>query len=91
MFDAYFDDAKPDSYTKEVRAKFDALDRQMFDPEHYATYWRTNKKLWGMPDLDDVIDGRVKNVSLGGIIQLLWQTVELQAIHTAELARRRPA
>ena len=40
-----------------------------------------------MPDLDDVIDGKVKR-GHGEMIQMLMQTVELQAIHIEQLRQR---
>lgn len=76
------------SYSPRVQAAADALDPAMFDPQAYAAFFRANRRLWGMPDLNDCMDGLVKEKSLGAMIQLLWQTVELQAIHVEHLLRR---
>jgi len=74
-------------YTDEVRAYHDALDERWFDPASYADYWQEHHRLPGMPDLDDVIDGKVK-VGHGKLIQQLMQTAELQAIHIEQLRKR---
>lgn len=81
VFDKWLGDEG--EYTDRVQAKYDALDVSMFDPKTYAEYFRVERRLWGMPDQDDVIDGLVKEVSLGGMCHLLWQTAELNAIHVA--------
>lgn len=75
-------------YSARVQAKADALDATMFDPEAYAAYWKQHRRLWGMPDLSDCVDGIVKDHSLGSMTQMLWQTVELQAIHIEALRER---
>jgi hypothetical protein len=73
----------PKDYSARVQAKYDDLDPAMFEVENYAKFWRENGRLYGMPDLNDCINGIVKEHSLGAMIQKLMQTVELQAIHAA--------
>lgn len=75
-------------YSARVREKADALDASMFDLATYIGYSRANGRLWGMPDLNDVIDGAVKEHSLGAMVQKLWQTAEIMSIHDAELLGR---
>jgi hypothetical protein len=86
VFDKYLG-SQSFEYTDEVRQRYDDLDATMFDPAVYANYWRTHHKLPGMPDLDDVIDGKVK-VGHGNLIQRLMETVELQAIHIEHLRQQ---
>lgn len=71
-----------------ILAKAAAFDTTMFDPAAYAAFFRQEGRLWGMPDLNDQIDGIVKEHSLGGMVQLLWQTAEINAIHVDNLAQR---
>lgn len=87
VFDLHID-GKMRRYSKRVREVARKLDPAMFDPEIYAEFWRKHRRLYGMPDLNDCIDGAVKDISLGGMIQRLWQTVELQAIHIEALRVR---
>jgi hypothetical protein len=77
-----------EEYSQRVQAKYDELDPAMFSVDAHVAYMRANRRLYGMPDLDDCIDGIVKGPSLGGMIQLLWQALELSNIHIAELNER---
>jgi len=76
------------TYSGRLATLADALDQEMFDPAKYAAHFTTHHRLWGMPDLNDVIDGVVNGVSLGGMVQKLWQTAELNAIHVHDIDRR---
>jgi hypothetical protein len=87
VFDRFLEDYKV-PYSDRVREAAAQLDAAMFDPASYEAYWREHRRLPGMPDLNDCIDGIVKEHSLGAMIQKLWQTVELQAIHNAKLLER---
>lgn len=78
-------------YSARVRAAAKRLDPRWFDPAKYAAFWKKHRRLPGMPDLDDCIDGIVKEKSLGAMIQLLWQTAELQAIHIEHARARNDA
>jgi hypothetical protein len=75
-------------YSERVQAASDALDPRMFKQKNYADYFIEHRRFFGMPDLNDCIDGIVKEHSLGGMIQKLWQHAELDAIHMVELAAR---
>lgn len=74
--------------SERIIAKASAFDVGMFDQKTYADFFKAEGRLWGMPDLNDAIDGVVKEHSLGGMVQLLWQTAELNAIHVDSLAER---
>lgn len=86
VFDKYFGIATY-AYSPEVARKFEQLDPELFEPEAYADYWQNHHRLPGMPDLDNVIDGKVK-VGHGDLIQRLMETCELQAIHIEKLRQR---
>ncbi|HWL05885.1 MAG TPA: hypothetical protein VNQ99_13280 [Xanthobacteraceae bacterium] len=86
VFDALAGDERV--YSPHVARRAAALDRRMFEPDAYADYMLRNRRLWGMPDLNDVENGRVVGKSLGDMIQLLWQTAELQAIHSHKINKR---
>lgn len=88
VFDKFLKLDKGKGYSERVQPLFDALDPGMFGIDAYIDYWRKNQRLYGMPDLNDCIDGIVKDVSLGGQIQRLTQTAELHAIHMASLNER---
>jgi hypothetical protein len=87
VFDKYLGNVSSE-YTPRISALAEELDSAMFDPDAYAAFWKENRRLWGMPDLNDCINGIVKEHSLGAMIQKLWQAVELQAIHIAVLSGR---
>jgi hypothetical protein len=87
VFDLYFNTTGKE-YTEAVQQRVDAFNISWFNLDVYAMHWRDNHALPGMPDLDDVIDGRVKELSLGAMIQRLWQTAEIQAIHIETLNQR---
>lgn len=87
VFDAYLG-GKKKRYSARVKAAAKKLSARWFDPGHYAAYWKRYRRLPDMPDLNDCIDGAVKNISLGGMIQRLWMQVELLAIHNAQLLER---
>lgn len=72
-------------YSPRVAALHGGLDPAMFKVENYAAHWRKTQALYGMPSLDDCIDGIVKEHSLGAMNQKLWQTAELHAIHIGSL------
>ena len=55
--------------------------------EKYSDFFIKNQRLYNMPVMDDCIDGIVKK-PLGEMIQRLWQTVELQAIHIKTITDR---
>jgi hypothetical protein len=76
------------AYSSRVEERYEALDPAMFDVAQYAAHWRKTQQLYGMPSLDDCIDGIVKEHSLGAMSQMLWQTAELHAIHIASLHDR---
>lgn len=76
------------SYTQRVQVKYEELDSAMFDVATHVDFMRENKRLYGMPDLNDCIDGVVKDESLGGMVQRLWQALEIAQIHIAELHDR---
>ena len=88
VFDAYLGGEPAAPYSERVREKANALNHGMFDPATYADFWKANRRLYGMPDLNDCIDGIVKEHSLGAQIQMLTQTVELQAIHIEALRQK---
>lgn len=78
---------EPGDYSDAVMDRYVELDAEMFDPTRYAAYWREHRALYGLHDLDDVINGIVKE-PLGAMVQRLWQTAELQAIHIDNLNQR---
>jgi hypothetical protein len=86
VFDKYL--GIKNEYSDRVQERYDSLDESMFDVSTYSAYFKEHQKLYDMPDLNDCIDGAVKEYSLGAMIQKLWQTVELQAIHIAQLNER---
>lgn len=88
VFDKFLKIDNLSTYSDRVRERFGALDTEMFSVHAYVDYWRKNQRLYGMPDLSDCIDGIVKEVSLGGMCQLLTQTAELQAIHIGAINDR---
>lgn len=62
----------------------------MFNPvamnvNDYSMYWLVNNHLMGMPSQDSYFRDRP---STGQMIQKLWETVEVQAIHIHELNER---
>jgi hypothetical protein len=73
------------AYSPRVCELHDALDEAMFDVAVFTEYWRKTQSLYGMPGLNEIVD---KKFSLGGMIQKLWQTAELQAIHIAAVVDR---
>ena len=55
------------------------------DPEQYSEFWKANKHLPAFPD-EDTWEG--KGLSLGELLQRLWETVEVQAVHIEKLLTR---
>jgi hypothetical protein len=86
VFDKWL--GRHEEYSPRVQAKYDELDPSMFRIDAHVAYMRENRRLYGMPELDDCIDGIVKEKSLGEMVQLLWQSLELANIHIAELHGR---
>lgn len=92
VFDKYLGDSEPRIDAAVTRQKFEELDAAMFDVDAYSAYWKTHRRLYGMPDLSEDMVARQTGLnkvdSLGAMVQKLWATVELQAIHIAQLSER---
>jgi len=54
--------------------------------EKFTDYWKTNKHLPTMPSKEEWVEDGPK--STGAMIQMLWETVELQASHIDQLLTR---
>lgn len=86
VFDRYFD-RPSSSENPRIRSLYDELDPAMFDPTAYGNFWHKTGRLYGMPDINETIEGKI-DLSTGALVQRLMETVELQAIHIDRLTRR---
>lgn len=86
VFDAFHGELRAD-YHPRVQAVADRFDPAWLDQENYAVFWKEHRRLPGMPDGNDVLEGKYDK-SLGDLIQRLLQTAELQAVHIDELRQR---
>lgn len=91
-----WDDATPDLQkldgTKEIRTherakEFAKRAATLLDPKQYGASWKTTGHLPSMPSPADW-DAVGKKMSVGDIVQRLWETVEVQAIHIDKLLAR---
>ncbi len=85
VFDAFHNDVK--SYSEAVDKRAAEFKREWFDISQYSDYWKAERRLPSLPDMDDVIDGVVKE-PLGHMVHRLMETVEIQAVHIDNLNQR---
>lgn len=64
---------------------FAAKGADLLDIEKFSAFWKTERHLPSMPSRDEWAEG---SKSVGDLIQRLWETVEVQAVHIAELNER---
>jgi hypothetical protein len=57
----------------------------VLDLDAFDVSWRVNRHLPSMPSRDEWADG---SLSIGSLIQRLWETVEIQAVHISALNER---
>lgn len=62
--------------------------RDLLSLDAYAQYWRANGHLPGMPSRAEWADHARDKKPIGDMVSRLWQTVEMQAVHIAELDER---
>ena len=66
-------------------ASFRAVAAERLDLDKYVEYMRTRRKLPAFPGPEGWADG---SLATGELIQRLWETVEVQAVHIAQLHER---
>lgn len=93
MWDARTPDRKNDKgevaevRTHEPAARFAARAAVLLDPATYALEWKTKRHLPSMPSPAEW-EAAGQKMSTGDLIQRLWETVELQAVHIEKLRAR---
>lgn len=73
--------------THEAAARFAPRAADMLDPKRYGELWRATGHLAAMPSPAEW-EASGKKMPVGGIVQRLWETVEVQAIHIDKLLAR---
>lgn len=73
--------------THEPAARFAARAAMMLDPASYAAEWKTKRHLPSMPSPAEW-EAAGQKMSTGDLIQRLWETVEVQAVHIDKLRQR---
>lgn len=71
----------------EPARKFFARAEELLDPEKYAKAWKKDGHLPTMPSPAEWEESG-KKMTLGALVQKLWETVEVQAVHIAKLEAR---
>jgi hypothetical protein len=78
VFDILLDGAvRPEEADYAVR-----FDPRFLDPTEFAAFWHDNRHLPAMPSREDWRNG---TLPVGALVQRLWETVEVQAIHIEKL------
>lgn len=67
--------------------RFAARAAQMLDPAQYAAAWKAAGHLPAMPSPAEW-EAAGKKMSIGDMVQRLWETVEVQAVHIEKLRAR---
>lgn len=83
VFDLYLDGKVNPADVKQAQSLISQPSR--FDIDAFSSMWRQNRHLPSMPSRDEFNE---KRLSIGSLAQRLWETVELQAIHIAQLNDR---
>lgn len=73
--------------THEAAARFAPRAADMLDPKRYGELWRATGHLAAMPSPAEW-EASGKKMAVGDIVQRLWETVEVQAIHIDKLLAR---
>jgi hypothetical protein len=73
--------------THEAAARFAPRAADMLDPKRYGELWRATGHLAAMPSPAEW-EAAGKKMAVGDIVQRLWETVEVQAIHIDKLLAR---
>lgn len=73
--------------THKPAARFAARAAMMLDPASYAAEWKTKRHLPSMPSPAEW-EAAGQKMSTGDLIQRLWETVEVQAVHIDKLRQR---
>ena len=73
--------------THEPAARFAPRAADMLDPKRYGELWRATGHLAAMPSPAEW-EASGKKMAVGDIVQRLWETVEVQAIHIDKLLAR---
>jgi hypothetical protein len=73
--------------THEPAARFAPRAADMLDPKRYGELWRATGHLAAMPSPAEW-EAAGKKMGVGDIVQRLWETVEVQAIHIDKLLAR---
>lgn len=82
VFDVHLDGAaKPMDGERAVR-----FDARYLDPDEFAAFWREHRHMPAMPSRAEW-EANGKS-SLGDLVQRLWETVEVQAVHIEVLNAR---
>ena len=61
------------------------FDMEMLSPEKFAEFWKLNRRLPSMPSREEWKAGKL---SIGDLLQRIWETVEVQAIHINKLTEK---
>jgi len=67
--------------------RFSERAADLLDPKKYAEMWRKSGYLPSMPDAEEWKAHGMK-MSLGDLVQRLWETVECQSVHIDKLRKR---
>lgn len=76
------------AYSEIVAEKAAMLDKDMLEIDAYSEFWKKERRLFGLPDLNDRLDNGAADWKLEDLIQALWQDAELQAIHIDTLNQK---
>ncbi len=85
VFDHYLGRDTESYPSQKMQDRSDMFDTHAFDIEWYTDHWRVHGYLMGMPHQEQFYE---QGMSIGDLAQRLWQTVEVQAIHIANLHER---
>lgn len=85
VFDKYFKRTNVEYQDERIQDLSDMFNESALDIDYYSEYWRVNNHLPGMPSQEHYFLDRP---STGQMIQKLWETVEVQAVHIHELNKR---
>lgn len=85
VFDHYLGRDTESYASQKMQDRSDMFDTHAFDLEWYTDHWRVHGYLMGMPSQEQFYE---QGMSVGALAQRLWQTVEIQAIHIANLDAR---
>lgn len=85
VFDSYLGNLDVVYGDERIQDLADMFDARATNVDYYSNFWRVNNHLMGMPSNEMFFKDRP---STGVMIQRLWETVEVQAIHIHELNER---